>query len=96
MSDGTITYDYDVLEQCVSMMKSKAEEIQNQTDELVGQVKTIMVDWKGATADAYNNLANDLAKDLAANKQNLENLRAALSDGAGGMQYTDSRGAKVF
>ncbi|WIX98219.1 WXG100 family type VII secretion target [Amycolatopsis mongoliensis] len=94
MSDGTITYDYGVIEECVSMMLNKANEIENQSGELESDVKRIMVDWKGSTADAYNQLANDLRSDIEANKSNLDNLRKSLEEAAERMQHADASGAK--
>ncbi|MDQ7810870.1 WXG100 family type VII secretion target [Amycolatopsis sp. A133] len=94
MSDGTITYDYPVIEECISMMVSKANEIENQAGDLESDVKRIMVDWKGTTADAYNQLANDLRSDIEANKSNLDSLRKSLEDAAERMKQADSSGAK--
>ncbi|GAB3733661.1 hypothetical protein GCM10027598_58480 [Amycolatopsis oliviviridis] len=97
MADGTITYDYPALEECVSAMQQRANAIQNETDDLAaGAQRLIDAGWSGATADAYKKLADDLRNDLVANRENLENLKRALSDGAGGMQYTDKNGAKAF
>ncbi|MEV7044733.1 WXG100 family type VII secretion target [Amycolatopsis sp. NPDC051061] len=94
MSDGTITYDYGVIEECVSMMLNKANEIENQAGELESDVKRIMVDWQGSTADAYNQLANDLRSDIEANKSNLDNLRKSLSEASERMQHADASGAR--
>ncbi|MFD2419612.1 WXG100 family type VII secretion target [Amycolatopsis pigmentata] len=93
MADGTITYDYNVIEECLSMMSKKASDIQSQADELESDVKRIMVDWHGSTADAYNQLASDLDKDLVQNRQNLENLARALQNASENMQQQDSHGA---
>ncbi|WP_410586374.1 WXG100 family type VII secretion target [Amycolatopsis sp. lyj-23] len=94
MSDGTITYDYPVIEECLSMMVAKANEIENQAGDLESDVKRIMVDWKGTTADAYNQLANDLRSDIEANKSNLDTLRKSLADAAERMKHADASGAK--
>ncbi|GAA1027416.1 MULTISPECIES: WXG100 family type VII secretion target [Amycolatopsis] len=93
-ADDTITYDYTTLETCVDMMSRKASEIQAQTDELEADVKKIMVDWKGSTADAYNQLCDNLRGSLHANVGNLQNLRGKLEAGAAAMQQQDSRGGK--
>lgn len=74
MTDDTITYDYAAIDQCLSMMSKKAQEIQTQTDNLESDVKKIMVDWEGATAQSYDRLANDLRNDLTQNRENLDNL----------------------
>jgi WXG100 family type VII secretion target len=94
MADGTITYDYGVIEECVSMMVNKANEIENQAGELESDVKRIMVDWQGSTADAYNQLANDLRSDIESNKGNLDNLRKSLAEAAQNMQEADSSGSR--
>jgi WXG100 family type VII secretion target len=94
MSDATVKYDYAVLEECLSMMKSKASEIQNQADELETDVKKIMVDWQGSTAERYNQLANDLDNDLVANRANLDSLTKALQQASESMQEQDSSGAR--
>lgn len=93
MSDDTIVYDYGVIEECLSMMSKKAGEIEQQTDELEADVKRIMVDWKGDTADAYNQLCQDLHNDLQQNRDNLDNLNKAFSDGSDAMKHQDSSGA---
>jgi WXG100 family type VII secretion target len=94
MSDGTITYDYPVIEECISMMVSKATEIENQAGDLESDVKRIMVDWMGKTADAYSQLATDLRSDIEANKSNLDSLRKSLLEAAERMQQADASGAK--
>jgi WXG100 family type VII secretion target len=93
MSDGTITYDYDVLEECLAMMSSKAQAIQDQADGLESDVKRIMVDWTGSTADAYQQLATDLDNDLIANRGNLDTLTKTLQGAADAMQQQDKSGA---
>jgi WXG100 family type VII secretion target len=94
MADGTITYDYGVIDECVSMMVNKANEIENQAGELESDVKRIMVEWQGSTADAYNQLANDLRSDIESNKSNLDNLRKSLAEAAQNMQQADSSGSR--
>lgn len=93
MADDTIVYDYPVIDQCLSMMAKKAEEIQQQTDDLEADVKRIMVDWEGSTAQAYDQLCSDLRNDLLANRSNLDNLNKAFDQAAQEMQSQDSRGA---
>jgi WXG100 family type VII secretion target len=88
-----ITYDYPVIEYCVDTMKKKAEEIIGQTDNLENDVKRIMADWKGSTADAYSQLCADLEGDLRQNADNLNNLKTALHNAADAMRQQDSRGA---
>jgi len=95
MADGTITYDYPVIDECLSMMSKKAQEIQSQADDLESDVKKIMIDWKGSTAEAYNRIANDLQQDLIANRGNLDNLQKTLQASAANMQDADSRGARA-
>jgi WXG100 family type VII secretion target len=96
MADGTITYDYGVIDECLEMMKKKAQEIQGQADDLADDVKRIMVDWKGTTADAYNSLASDLDQDLVANRENLDNLQKTFHESAQAMQQADSKGSQQF
>ncbi|SDY07243.1 WXG100 family type VII secretion target [Amycolatopsis xylanica] len=93
MADGTITYDYNVIDTCLSMMANKASEIQSQTDDLVADVKRIMGEWHGSTADAYEALSTDLSNDLTQNRENLVNLKNALGQGADDMRDQDARGA---
>lgn len=90
---GDIKYDYPVIEQCIEMMKSKANEILNQTEDLEKDVKRIMVDWKGDTADAYDRLCGDLSSDLRQNADNLNSLKTAVHEAAIAMQQQDSSGA---
>jgi WXG100 family type VII secretion target len=93
VTEDLIKYDYTAIENCISMMSNKAREIQTQTDELENDVKKIMLDWQGSTADAYNSLANDLRNDLIQNRQNLDNLNRALHNSADNMQQQDKRSA---
>jgi len=93
MADGTITYDYNAIEECLSMMTNKAQAIQDQADGLESDVKRIMVDWQGSTADAYQQLATDLDNDLIANRQNLDSLTKTLQGAADAMQQQDKSGA---
>jgi ESAT-6 family protein len=88
-----ITYDYPVIEQCIEMMKNKAEAIIAQTDDLENDVKRIMVDWKGSTADAYNQLCSDLESDLRQNVDNLNSLKTAVHGAAEAMKQQDGKGA---
>jgi len=93
VADGTITYDYNVIEECVQMMSKKATEIEEQTNGLEDDVKRIMLDWEGSTAEAYNSLANDLRNDLNSNRDNLNNLNRALAEAADRMKQQDRHGA---
>lgn len=88
-----ILYDYPVIEQCIDMMKVKADEIIGQTDDLEKDVKRIMVDWKGSTAEAYNQLCADLESDLRQNVDNLNNLKMAVHSAAEAMKRQDQQGA---
>lgn len=94
MTDDTITYDYAAIDQCLSMMSKKAQEIQTQTDNLESDVKKIMVDWEGATAQSYDRLANDLRNDLTQNRENLDNLNKTFDQAAQDMQDQDRRGGQ--
>ncbi|WP_410604738.1 WXG100 family type VII secretion target [Amycolatopsis sp. lyj-90] len=94
MSDGTITYDYNVIDECLAMMIAKANDIEGEAGALAADVKRIMVDWKGTTATAYDQLANDLRSDIEANKSNLDNLRKSFKDASDNMQAADASGAK--
>jgi WXG100 family type VII secretion target len=91
--DGSIKYDYKVIDDCLVMMTNKAKEIESLTTDLSGDVKKIMVDWTGSTADSYNALANDLQNDLIANKDNLDNLNHQLDLAAERMRQQDKKGA---
>lgn len=96
MSDGTIKYDYEVIDECLSLMKNKASQIEAQAGDLESQVKQIMVDWTGQTADAYNQLAQDLKADIDTSKDSLDRLHSALETAAHGMQQADASGAKTM
>ena len=89
-----ITYDYPVLEEAISMMTKKAEEIRKLTDDQQADVMRIMTDWKGSTADAYNKLCDDLEADLTANIGILNDLKTKMSQGVEQMQLTDAQGGK--
>lgn len=95
MADDTITYDYDTIDRCLEMMSKKAGEIQSQTDQLESDVKAIMTDWTGATADAYNQLCNDMRNDLQQNKDNLDNLNKTFDEAAEKMKHQDKSGGKT-
>ncbi|EME65697.1 WXG100 family type VII secretion target [Amycolatopsis decaplanina] len=94
MADGSIVYDYPVIEQCVSMMMKKADEIDNQATTLGSQVKAIMVDWVGETATAYEQRSLNLQSGLDVHRSNLLNLRTRLQDAAERMAQADRGGAK--
>ena len=89
---GDIIYDYPVIEQCVDMMGKKANEILHQTDDLEKDVKRIMTDWQGSTAEAYNRLCSDLDSDLRQNVDNLNNLNKTLHEAADRMRQQDNQG----
>jgi WXG100 family type VII secretion target len=93
--DDTILYDYDVIDQCLVMMAKKAEEIQNQTDELEADVKRIMVGWEGDTAIAYERLCGDMRNDLIQNRENLDSLNKAFDQAKIEMQNQDRSGGGV-
>jgi len=94
MADGSIAYDYPVIEQCVAMMRKKADEIDNQATTLGSQVKAIMADWSGDTATAYEERSTNLQKGLDEHRFNLGNLRTQLELGAERMKEADRGGAK--
>ncbi|UMP06955.1 WXG100 family type VII secretion target [Amycolatopsis sp. EV170708-02-1] len=93
MTDATITYDYPVIEECLSMMSRKATEIEGQTNELESDVKRIMIEWKGDTANRYDERSNGLRNELHGHRDNLNNLNVALRNAAEAMKAQDSRGA---
>ncbi|GLY46815.1 WXG100 family type VII secretion target [Lentzea sp. NBRC 102530] len=92
----SITYDYGVIDECIALMKNKASEIQNQSDELYSDVKRIMQDWEGSTANAYDAKAQQLNGYLVDSRTNLDNLKTALHTSATDMQARDSRGAAAI
>lgn len=92
--DGTITYDYNVIELCITMMQNKAREIIGQTDAFEADVKRIMVGWEGATAQAYDQVAADLRNDLQANVDNLDSLKRTFGESADKMKEMDRRGGQ--
>ncbi|GAB3746651.1 hypothetical protein GCM10027598_85150 [Amycolatopsis oliviviridis] len=89
-----ITYDYEVIDQCLTMMKNKATEIEGQTTDLENDVKRIMVGWQGTTADAYDAKCQGLRGNLITSREQLDSLRVALQAGAEGMRDQDARGAR--
>jgi WXG100 family type VII secretion target len=94
MADDTILYDYDRIDQALVLMSNKAKAIQDQTDTLESDVKTIMAWWEGSTAVAYNQLCDDLRNDLIANKENLDNLNRTLDAAAEKMKHQDKKGGQ--
>ncbi|MFL6119486.1 WXG100 family type VII secretion target [Actinophytocola sp.] len=89
-----ITYDYQAIDEAIDMMAKKATEIANQTDEQQQQVKQIMGNWTGSTADAYNKLCDDLEADLRANVDILTNLKTTFGQGADDMRQQDAKGGQ--
>ena len=89
-----ITYDYAAIDEAIDMMTKKATEIANQTDEQQQQVKAIMGNWTGSTAEAYNKLCDDLEADLRANVEILNNLKATFGQGADDMKQQDAKGGQ--
>ncbi|MFJ8917715.1 WXG100 family type VII secretion target [Amycolatopsis sp. NPDC102389] len=94
MTDGSIVYDYPVIEQCVSMMMKKADEIDDQATTLGSQVKAIMTDWVGETASAYEQRSLNLQNGLDVHRSNLLALRTRLEESAERMKQADRGGAK--
>lgn len=94
-SGDTIHYDYNAIEECVQTMRRYAQDIQTTTDNLENDVKRIMEDWTGTTAQAYDGFCSDLHNDLQQNIENLERLDKSLEKSAGDMQDQDGRSAKT-
>ncbi|EWC61853.1 hypothetical protein UO65_2912 [Actinokineospora spheciospongiae] len=90
MANDQTLYDYDVIEACVTLMKNKANEIAGDVQGLQGDVRTIMVDWEGTSAQAYESLSTDLVNDLHRHNDYLEQLKVKLEAAASGMQGSDS------
>ncbi|PWW63304.1 WXG100 family type VII secretion target [Actinokineospora spheciospongiae] len=90
MANDQVLYDYDVIEQCVTLMKNKANEIAGDVKELQTDVKNIMVNWEGTSAQAYESLSTDLVADLGKHNDYLEQLKVKLEAAASGMQGSDS------
>lgn len=91
--DGSIKYDYKAIDDCLVMMTNKARDIEGLTTDLENDVKRIMQEWEGSTADSYNSLANDLRSDLIANRENLDNLNKTFDTAAENMRRRDQQGA---
>ncbi|MFC9254311.1 WXG100 family type VII secretion target [Amycolatopsis thailandensis] len=97
MASGTITYDYAAIADCVREMQRAADNIQSETNILIAGANKLRENgWTGATSDQYGVHAGELASELAANRENLESLKAALNAGANNMNETDRNGRKAF
>ncbi|MCG8916461.1 WXG100 family type VII secretion target [Actinokineospora sp. PR83] len=94
MANDQVHYDYDVIEQCVTLMKNKANEIAGDVSDLKGDVNRIMANWEGDSATAYDTLSADLVADLGRHNQYLEELKVKLQSAASGMQGADGDWAK--
>lgn len=92
MSD-TIKYDYEKLDTAFQELTKISNFIESTLDEQRKQVHTIMADWHGSTADAYNSLCTDLDQDMNGNIETLNLLKQKAHEGAMRMQETDSKGA---
>jgi WXG100 family type VII secretion target len=95
MSDDLINYDYDAIDECLAMMSQRINEIEAETDGLGADVKRIMVDWQGSTAERYDQIAADLHSDLDQNKNNLNDLMKNFEGAKLQMQHADKAGAKM-
>ncbi|UOZ06917.1 WXG100 family type VII secretion target [Amycolatopsis sp. WQ 127309] len=92
MSDE-ITYDYPTIDLCVNNMKSKAESIIAQADQMKADVHGILQGWTGTSAGAYDEQANQLTNDLHTHEQILTDLQKSLGEGAENMRLQDQKGA---
>lgn len=90
-----ITYDYQALEQLVDEMESIASEINTRVEEQRQQVKQIMNDWHGSTADNYNSLCNELEAQMAESLTTLRQFKVTVATSAQNMQDADNKGGAM-
>lgn len=95
--DGTIVYNFEDLDWCVEQMKRATREIQGETSEFAADVKKILQDWTGDTAQVgYQTEANELRRKLEECIANLDMMASNVKAGASNMMEADRNGAKRF
>ncbi|MGW4133496.1 WXG100 family type VII secretion target [Amycolatopsis japonica] len=95
MSDETTIYDYDAIDTCLSMMKGKANEIDNNVTTLSDDVQKIIdAGWSGDSATAYQESSAKLQHGLDNHRDFLDNLRIQLQVSAERMAEADKRGGR--
>ncbi|WP_424186979.1 WXG100 family type VII secretion target [Actinokineospora sp. G85] len=94
MSNDTINYDYEIIQQTINLMKRKASEIEADVEEMQAAAKSLLAGWTGDSADSYNSLSDDLSKDLQNHRVYLEDLKDELQAASTGMNGADVEWAK--
>ncbi|ANN15909.1 hypothetical protein SD37_09805 [Amycolatopsis orientalis] len=94
MADDAIKYDYEKLELAFEELVKIVAQVEQTLDDQRSQVRSVMADWHGNTADAYQSLCNDLDKDMDGNLESLLVLKKTAHEGAARMQQADADGSK--
>ncbi|MEV0679413.1 WXG100 family type VII secretion target [Actinosynnema sp. NPDC050436] len=94
--DDTITYNYKAIDACVDAMQNKVTLIMGTTDDFTADVRKIMGDWQGETANSYDRLSRDLHQDLVEHSQRLVELKSRLYQAADEMQRQDRKSGDVI
>ncbi|MFE5566581.1 WXG100 family type VII secretion target [Amycolatopsis japonica] len=95
MDNETTIYDYDAIDQCLAMMKGRADEIDNNVTTLSDDVqKIINAGWTGDTATEYQQSSAKLQHGLDNHREYLVTLRSQLQLSAERMAEADKRGGR--
>jgi WXG100 family type VII secretion target len=94
MTNDNKVYDYGVLEDCVSMLSQKANEIESHAQDLDNARNQLLPNWTGSAADNYATLAGEMNKNLGAQRDFISRLQQTVNSSASAMQEADRSGAK--
>ncbi|GAA4545123.1 WXG100 family type VII secretion target [Amycolatopsis samaneae] len=95
-SDGEISISYGPARQGIDDMMNANNEITAQMEDLETQVKNILPNWTGTTADTYRQCAQKISQALTHSTMVLANTAGATGQGVEDLQNRDKKLSNLF
>ncbi|MFI1963528.1 WXG100 family type VII secretion target [Streptomyces pathocidini] len=93
---GQILVNFQTISQAAQDVRSTANNIRRQLDDLEAGVKKIATSWEGSAQEAYRAKQAEWDQRAASMQQTLEAIAKALDSAAQNYQSTESANAKIW
>lgn len=93
---GQILVNFQTISQASQDVRTTANNIRRQLDELESGVKKIAATWEGSAQEAYQAKQNEWDQRASSMQQTLEAIAKALDSAAQNYQATESKNAQIW
>jgi len=96
VGNDLINYQYSAIADGVRQMQQVNQNIQQQVQDLQAQVKALLSDFAGTSAQSYDTCANKISSDLTQSNEQLATLSRQVNSGSENMHSADASQARRF